>query len=212
MKEYHKIETLFERDMAGTKKLIEGNFRSPAVEYLKDCRWSFTEKIDGTNIRVMWDGHKVTFGGRTDNAQIPAQLIAVLTEMFLGDANEQIFESMFGEKPVTLFGEGYGGKIQGGSLYRQDCSFAMFDAAVNGTFLYRDDISGIAKPFGAASAPLVFSGTIAQAVSYVKSRPLSKIAQNNLPMEGIVGVPDARLFDHWGARIIVKIKAKDFES
>ena len=57
MKEYHKIETIFERDMDGNKKLIEGKFRNPLVEYLKDNEWVFTEKIDGTNIRVFWDGH-----------------------------------------------------------------------------------------------------------------------------------------------------------
>ena len=45
---YTKIETLFNRDMEGTKKLIEGNFRNETVEYLKDNEWEFTEKIDGT--------------------------------------------------------------------------------------------------------------------------------------------------------------------
>lgn len=34
MIEYHKIETLFERDTNGTKKLIEGTFRNDAVKYL----------------------------------------------------------------------------------------------------------------------------------------------------------------------------------
>lgn len=34
MTEYHKIETLFERDTNGTKKLIEGAFRNDAVKYL----------------------------------------------------------------------------------------------------------------------------------------------------------------------------------
>lgn len=34
MIEYPKIETLFERDTQGSKKLIEGRFRNPAVEYL----------------------------------------------------------------------------------------------------------------------------------------------------------------------------------
>lgn len=41
---YTKIETLFNRDMEGTKKLIEGNFRNETVEYLKDNEWEFTEK------------------------------------------------------------------------------------------------------------------------------------------------------------------------
>lgn len=52
--EYHKIETPFERDIQGTKKLIEGKFRNPAVEALKDSTWVWTEKIDGTNVRVIW--------------------------------------------------------------------------------------------------------------------------------------------------------------
>ena len=71
MLEYNKIETVFNRDTNGTKKLIEGSFRNETVEFLKDNIWTFTEKIDGTNIRVHWDGHKVEFGGRTDKADIP---------------------------------------------------------------------------------------------------------------------------------------------
>ena len=54
MKEYHKIETLYERDEK-TKKLIIGKFRNPTIEFLKDNVWQFTEKVDGTNIRVYWD-------------------------------------------------------------------------------------------------------------------------------------------------------------
>ena len=36
MIEYNKIETVFERDTSGTKKLIEGKFRNETVEFLKD--------------------------------------------------------------------------------------------------------------------------------------------------------------------------------
>jgi len=117
MREYHKIETLFERDET-TKKLIVGKFRNPTIEYLKDNIWTFTEKVDGTNIRIYWDGHKVTYGGRTDKAQIPAHLINRLNELFGGETNAQMFEQKFGETEVELFGEGYGVKIQNGGLYR----------------------------------------------------------------------------------------------
>ena len=51
MSEYHKIETLFERDMEGSKKLIEGKYRNECVEFLAPCKWIFTEKVDGTNVR-----------------------------------------------------------------------------------------------------------------------------------------------------------------
>lgn len=52
LKEYHKIETLFERDNK-TKKLIEGKFTNKTIEYLKDNKWQFTEKIDGTKFYLM---------------------------------------------------------------------------------------------------------------------------------------------------------------
>lgn len=54
MVKYHKIETVFKRDEEGSKKLIPGKFRSEAIEFLADNEWCFTEKIDGTNIRVHW--------------------------------------------------------------------------------------------------------------------------------------------------------------
>mgnify|MGYP007071629025 FL=1 len=128
MIEYHKIETLFERDMEGNKKLIEGKFRSPVVEYLKDNEWIFTEKVDGTNIRVFWDGHKVSFAGRTDSAQIPTFLLTRLEQLFSGNTNEELFEQKFGETPAMLFGEGYGAKIQkGGGNYLDSVDFILFD-------------------------------------------------------------------------------------
>lgn len=42
MKEYHKIETLYERDEK-TKKLINGKFRNQTVEFLKDNIWYFSD-------------------------------------------------------------------------------------------------------------------------------------------------------------------------
>ena len=35
---YHKIDNVFERDVEGSKKLIEGKFRNKAVEFLKDIQ------------------------------------------------------------------------------------------------------------------------------------------------------------------------------
>ena len=116
MIEYNKIDTLYKRDMEGTKKLLEGEFRNPAVEFLKDNIWQFTEKVDGTNIRVYWDGHKVQFGGRTERAQIPANLVNYLNNTFGTSEAEQIFEEKFGETEVILFGEGYGPKIHSPSI------------------------------------------------------------------------------------------------
>ncbi len=208
MKEYNKIDTLYIRDIDGTKKLIEGLFRSKAVEFCKDLTWQFTEKIDGTNIRVMWDGHKVTYGGRTERASIPAHLMNKLLEMFGSEETEQLFEQIFGEKEVIFFGEGYGAKIQNGGLYRPDVSFILFDVMINGNYQDRAMVEQTAKQFGLEIVPIVLEGTLQEGVDYVKSKPMSTIG--TAPMEGLVGRPKVELQDRCGNRLIVKIKVRDF--
>lgn len=212
MTEYTKIETVFERDMEGTKKLIEGKFRNETVEYLKDNRWIGTEKIDGTNIGIVWDGHKVSYQGRTERAQIPAHLMNKLIEMFGGTVNEELFEQKFGEMQVILFGEGYGAKIQkGGGNYRSDVSFILFDVYLpeQNLWLKRDAVEDIAKTFGVDVVSIVYEGDIAGAVEFVKSKPKSTIGTAD--MEGIVCKPAIDMLDRMGRRLIVKIKVCDFQ-
>ena len=208
MKEYHKIETLFERDTNGTKKLIEGAFRNDAVKYLANNDWYFTEKIDGTNIRIHWDGHKVEFAGRTDKAQIPNHLMDYLITTFGSMEAEEMFEQKFGESDVILFGEGYGAKIQNGGAYRSDVSFILFDVQIGDTWLKRDSVEDIASAFGIDIVPIIFVGDIKKAVDFVKTKPKSTIGTAN--MEGLVGRPVIEMKDRLGKRVIVKIKVCDF--
>ena len=212
MNEYTKIETIFERDMEGSKKLIEGKFRNETVEFLKDNKWICTEKIDGTNIGIVWNGHKVSYQGRTERAQIPAHLMNKLIEMFGGETNEELFEQKFGEMPVVLFGEGYGAKIQkGGGNYRPDVSFILFDVYLpeQNLWLKRDALEDIAKTFDIDVVPIVLTGTLQEAVDFVKQKPKSTIGSAD--MEGLVCKPAVDMLDHMGRRVIVKVKVRDFE-
>lgn len=210
MQEYNKIETIYERDVNGSKKLIEGKFRNETVEYLANNEWLFTEKIDGTNIRIHWDGHKVTFGGRTERSSIPSHLVNKLNELFLNDETEQLFEQKFGETEVILFGEGYGTKIQAcGNDYRSDVGFILFDVLIGGNYQSRESVEDIAKAFALEIVPIVLRGTIQEAVDFIKTNPNSTIG--TAKMEGVVGRPKLELRDRYGHRLIVKIKYKDFE-
>jgi len=210
MKKYHKIETVHLRDEK-THKLTE-NFRNKKVEYLKDNEWIFTEKIDGTNIRVLWDGHTFTFAGRTDKAQIPKPLFQRLTDMFLNDEMEQVFEQKFGENNVMLYGEGYGVKIQNGGAYSDTQEFILFDVEINGVYLDKENVNDIASSLGLNVVPIIDVGyfnDIQTAVEYIKTNPQSQLGKKD--MEGVVGVPKVRLFDENGDRLIVKIKTKDYK-
>lgn len=207
LKEYHKIETIFKRDDK-TKKLNQNEWRNETIEFLKDIEWEFTEKIDGTNIRIYWDGHKVQYYGRTDKAQIPSQLMNYLIEKFGGDINEEMFEQLFGEKEVILIGEGYGAKIQNGGDYRKDNSFALFDVIIDGTYLSRENVYNIAHSLNLEIAPVVFYGNLQKGIDYVKTKPNSLIG--TAKSEGLVGRPKIELLDRLSNRIIVKIKVRDF--
>ena len=213
MNAYTKIETVYKRDIDGTKKLIEGDFRSEAVEYLKNNEWIFSEKADGCNTGIFWDGHRVTYQGRTERAQIPAHLTNKLISIFGTDEAEEMFEQTFGEKQVVLFGEGYGAKIQkgGGNYIPDGCDFILFDVYMpdSDTWLKRDGIEDIAKRFGIKVVPVVMTGTIEQAVAYVKGKPRS-ILNPAHEMEGVVGKPKVDFYDRSHNRLIVKIKVKDF--
>ncbi|MEA3446494.1 MAG: RNA ligase family protein, partial [Bacteroidota bacterium] len=115
MKEYHKIQTVFLRSPESRyKNLMEGEWALPEFEALKDIEWVWTEKIDGTNIRIMWDGKIVRFGGKTDNAQIPVFLLNVLQDTFTAEKMNAVFPDATN---VCLYGEGYGAKIQKGGNY-----------------------------------------------------------------------------------------------
>jgi hypothetical protein len=206
---YHKIPTICMRQESKPFKLIEGKYREPEFELLKDIEWTFTEKVDGTNIRIMWDGYNVVFGGRTENAQIPSHLVNKLNELFTGTKIEQIFEQVFGESKVILFGEGYGAKIQkGGGNYSKDQEFVLFDVKVGEWYLKREDIEGVAEKFSLKVVPIIAKGNLQTGIDLVKNGLKSQ--WGDFIAEGLVAKPSVDIFNRRGKRIITKIKTEDF--
>lgn len=205
MNKYHKINSIFKRD--ATKKghpLIVGDWSIPEFEYLAYNLWTFTEKVDGTNIRVMWDGSNVKFGGRTDNANIPAKLLNSLNGMF----NVDVLRSL-NSTDVCLYGEGYGAGIQkGGGNYTQDNSFVLFDVKIGDWWLKRKDVEEIAEDLNIGVVPIIGAGTLLEGIELVKKGFRSR--WGNFFAEGIVAKPSIDLFDRSGSRIVTKIKHKDF--
>ena len=215
---YHKINSIFKRRMDTKEKLfILGEYADPAVEYLKNNEWEFTEKIDGTNIRIMFDSANVRFGGRTDNAQIPVPLYEKLQELFTVDNLQDVFSDDSGaisaDLNVTLFGEGCGHKIQkGGGGYvnnEKRVDFILFDVHVNGWWLKREDVNSIAETLGIRSAPVVGRGTIQDAINLVADGFTS--TYGDFISEGLVIRPAVDLLSRSGKRIITKIKHRDFK-
>lgn len=211
MKEYQKIQTVYKRDPDNKfKTLLEGEFSTPEFEYLANCEWVGTEKVDGTNIRVMFDATEkiVTVAGKTDRAEIPKQLHSWLSKVFIerGDYFSRVFD---GAQFVCLYGEGYGAKIQkGGGKYSSEQLFVLFDVWVDGWWLRREDVDDIATHFDIDSVPVVFQGTLHNAIESCRQGFPSQWGE--FIAEGLVLRPSVELKARNGKRIITKIKYKDF--
>jgi hypothetical protein len=228
MSEYHKIDTVFKRDPATKHKtLIEGAYSNPAFEYLAANAWTFTEKVDGTNIRVIIGsttepgfsgedrviiGQTVTFGGKTDEAQIPAKLVQRLQERFMVIEQRNKLTDMFPDGAV-LYGEGYGMGIQAaGKHYLPHQDFALFDVRVGQFWLERHNVEDVAAKLGLDVVPILGYGTLFEMVEMTRAGFNSRWGGEHgaFPSEGIVARPRTELCDRAGKRIITKLKHKDF--
>lgn len=212
MSEYHKIETLYERDDR-THFLKEPlTLKNRVYDCLK--LWHWTEKVDGTNIRLMWRDGKLAIGGRTDNAQIHADLIRWITEHI---TPEKLTETFTTTANVVLYGEGYGAGIQkGGGNYSPEKKFILFDVAVIDDagkcwWLADENMRDIAAKLGIEAVASFGEMSLEQATEIVRRGIDSRHAiVVGTKAEGLIGRPVEALFDKKGHRLIIKLKTKDF--
>ena len=172
-----------------------------------NLRLSYAENIQSPNIRVMFNGEAITFGGKTDRAQIYTGLINRLNERFLPQLGT--FKTTFDSAEICLYGEGYGAKIQkGGENYRKDQDFVLFDVRIGEWWLQRHDIEDIAKKIGIDVVPIIGAGTLSEMIG--KAKLGFKSTWGDFNAEGIVARPEVELKTRNGSRVITKIKYRDF--
>lgn len=201
---------MFKRDLTKKEKpIIVPQWAEPEFEYLQNNIWMFTEKVDGTNIRIIWDGDKVTFKGKTDNAQLPAELFEKLYTTFPAEKVMKVLDDS--TKPYCMYGEGYGRKIQKGSGYIPDgVGFILFDTFIEGWWLLRDALERIAERCEIPIVPIIGEGTLHDAIKMCKDG-FKSILRTDEP-EGIVLKPKVELKARKGGRIITKLKLVDFRN
>lgn len=214
MSKYHKINSLYKRDERGN---FLDKFSRPEFGFLAQNIWEWTEKVDGTNIRIIWgwDGisedykNTIEYRGRTDKAQIPKHLEDYLKKTLSLELFNSTFDVPEAERSIVLYGEGYGHKIQkGGKYLGGEVGFVLFDAVIDGVLLQRSDVGDVADLLGILDAPIVGRGTLAQAEDLVKTGFNSDWGE--FEAEGLVLRPMVELKNRRGERVITKIKAKDY--
>lgn len=212
---YPKINTLWKRD--SKNRVITGDYASREFRDLHLASWVWTEKIDGTNIRLGWDGYSFVVGGRTNNAVFNKPVIDALYGVC-----EQITPRMRKLYPgqfVVIYGEGYGAGVQKGGGYRSTPGFIAFDAMVgdiygfpaNTPMLSGRKFSELMDEFGLDRVSVLATCSIDTAWSWMLNREIYGTFPD-VPLEGIVGRPENGYYKRNGdvlAPIICKMKYRD---
>ena len=197
---YPKIYNPYKRDR-DTHKVIIGSWVLHVFDYLQNNQWSFTEKLDGMNIRLYPETRSIC--GRTDRAQIPKQLHARLQGILEDtEKNDELF-FQFGSKAV-LYGEGIGPGIQKGGKYCDHQKFVLFDVHTDYGWLNRSQVLDVGNIFGIPYVPLIGTGILHDGISLVSGGLQS--SYGDFLAEGVVGQPT----HNFNEFIRVKIKGRDF--
>lgn len=208
MERYGKTANVFKRDHE-THKLIEGEYSTDELAWLAKLEWEFTEKIDGTNVRIIWndpDNPYVQVRGRSDNAALHPEVVEYLLSKHLVDRFHEVFTDI-GIAPVCIYGEAYGAGIQKGGLYSPVKSFAAFDVKVGDIWLDRSNTYNVVSKLGLKHVPIVMRGPLIKGIEHVRRGLQSHFGE--FYAEGLVARTPMGLLDRRGRRIVCKIKHKD---
>ncbi len=234
---YSKIDTLFDRDK-DTFTVIDGAWRRPEFEMIR--KWRVTEKVDGTNIRLIFNRHVnddevwVTSEsrGKTDKAQMPGPLGQVLEGIRARIADDVL--NVMDEHDIqtmTFYGEGYGPGIQSGGYYRDDPSFILFDIKTSGRGvtpgpefwldeetvtdtaekLQLDRVPQLTNPYAGDTDPSLW--LTSDIIEYVRSGDCrTTFAKEEREAEGVIAKAPVPLFNNRGQRVMFKLKGSDFRA
>lgn len=202
MSQYHKIQTVYKRDPENKyKTLLEGHWAKPEFGKLAHLDWSWQEKVDGTNVRVWFDGCW-RFGGKTDRAQMPVPLLQHLQDLFADSVMPEGLEN------AVLYGEGFGAGIQKGGAYADGPHFTLFDLCTGTRWAEREEVNRLADELMLWQPSTFEGGSLFEAIKFTESGFNS--AYGDAQSEGLICRPPCEILNTWGERIITKIKTKDF--
>ena len=204
MRKYPKINSLYKRDQnVKGHPIIVGDYATQSIADLSEAEWEWTEKLDGTNIRIGYDylANRLDIRGRTDRAQLPPALLSSILDM------ENELMRMLSPGRI-LFCEGVGAGIQkGGGNYCSGQTIVLFDV-FDETWHTRDGVQRVAGVIGIRHAAVVGGGTLPMAEDLVCTGLRSELGE--FLAEGVVCRPVGGYLEWDGTPVMTKIKARDF--
>jgi len=211
---YYKFSSPFKKD----DKFKNTNELS---QELPKGKWILTEKIDGTNIRIILtksdnEHPRLTLIGSrklilNQNDKSSKQYMDCLKEVNLNKLKEY-FKDV--DSTITIYGEGYGAGVQKGGIYSKEKNFRVFDIRIGEAYqdfkyvekVCIDNQLNIVPIFGEVDI-IQYQGCLNDLNVFTET--LIKDGDGGKP-EGLVYKFEPVLLNKYKERLIFKVKFKDF--
>ena len=184
---------------------IDNLYKHQAILMWRECY--AMEKIHGTSAHVGWKDGRVRFFSGGARHELFADLFdeAALTAAF----------TQLGHDEVVVFGEAYGGKMQGmRETYGDALRFVAFEVKIGQSWLNVPVAEQVATDLGFEFVHYVRIPTDMQAINAERDAPSVQAKRNGCgdgkQREGIVLRPIVEVRLNNGQRVIAKHKADDF--
>lgn len=213
--EYPKLKNLHKRDPADNKVIDAYTDEIFSPELLGNAGWTWREKLDGTNLRIIWDGHRAEYRGRTDRAQFSDGQTMFLDEKIKSPAFEELLEQTFGNTEAALYAELIGNKIQGNPHKIDGYEIRVYDAFVAGWWLLPASVDELANDLGLGSAEIIVVAPIGNMHQVMKNiASITEAFEGEAGpleyLEGIVGTAPGSVLGRNGSILRVKLKLASY--
>jgi hypothetical protein len=183
---------------------INNLYKETDILLLKRCYC--LEKIHGTSSHIRWDGQNL--------------------HLFSGGASQEQFELIFDKeslktkfaeigKPMVVYGEAYGGKMQGmKASYGDELKFVAFDVKIGDSWLSVPQAESLVKSLGLEFVHYVETSTDLKELDEQRDAPSMQAIRNGCGndklREGVILRPLIELTKNNGERLIAKHKRDEF--
>ncbi len=183
---------------------ISNLYKDQTILLFRECY--ALEKVHGTSAHVAWAERKLRFfsGGEKH-------------ERFVKLFDQEVLAAAFvslGHPTVTIYGEAYGGKMQGmKATYGAELRFIVFDVKVGDVWLAVPDMNQVARGLKLEVVPWCRTPTDLASLDAVRDAPSSVATLSGCghkPREGVVLRPLIEMTTNSGARVIAKHKGEAF--
>lgn len=186
---------------------IDNLYKNQTILMFKECY--ALEKIHGTSAHIKWKNKKLNFfsGGESHTN---------FTSLFDIDNLTNLFQTIFGDEEVVVFGESYGGKQQKMSnTYGPKLKFVGFDVKVGEYWLNVPNAESVCNQLGVEFVDYVRVSTNLESLNAERDKDSTQAIRNGMGpgkiREGVVLKPLFEFRMNNGDRIMSKHKRDEFK-